>query len=63
MFPERRPRGNQLRNAKLNPEKVILIRDYRRRGITYKRIAKELKISASLVYVVASGKGWKHVVD
>ena len=56
-----RGNGTQIYNAKLTEDDVQKICELHRAGYSYRKIAKQFKVSTSPIYRVLSGKGWKHV--
>ena len=54
----RHPRGNQVYNAKLNPDAV---RDIQTSGLSNGVLAKKYNVSPSAVREVRIGRNWKHI--
>ena len=54
-------RGTGRPAAKLNDDKVRLIRARRQQGATYDQLAVEFEVSRSACFNAAAGTGWKHV--
>jgi ribosomal protein S14 len=59
--PERLPRGERVHNAKLNEEKIRLIRECTAFGMTHAEIAFYFKVSRECISEVARGEHWRHV--
>jgi len=55
-------RGEKNPNAKLNDEKVRMIREKLKQGIRPTVIAREFRVNSGIVYGIRDGKGWKHVI-
>lgn len=59
--PECSARGERIGSAKLTVASVRLARAMRKRGTSYKRIARMLGVCTSQAFNVCSGKHWRHV--
>lgn len=60
--PEKTPRGANHGNAKLDDDKVRAIRVYLKQGMEQRDIAAIFGISQTAVWMIRSGRYWKHVV-
>lgn len=54
-------RGSQQGCAKLKEEDVPIIKQMRKEGLTYSKIASKFGVSIQPIYQICKGKGWKHV--
>jgi hypothetical protein len=59
--PERKARGEAVKNAKLNNEIVLEIRRKHRAGLRYRQIANDCRTTVSQVAKVITGTSWAHV--
>lgn len=59
--PERLARGEGHGMARLNDEKVRLIRESARAGVSLKELAKKLGVHYTLCWQISKGRGWAHV--
>jgi hypothetical protein len=50
------------KHQKLNPEKVRMIRELRRRGLSYVRLANEFRVSTWTIEDVLKRRRWGHVI-
>lgn len=57
----RHPKGTSTYNAKLNEEKIILIRKYLRENKSSKEIAKEFGVNVNTIQDIKINRTWKHV--
>ena len=55
------PRGERHWHSKITEGQANQIRQLHSQGLGYKRLAKTLNLSWSLVRAVASGKTWRHL--
>ena len=55
-------RGERHSGAKLSNTKVLLMRDWRARGLTFREIAWLFGVSSTTAYRALRGASWKHVV-
>lgn len=60
--PEATPKGSRHWRARLDPDKVRLIRTRLTNGESPYAIAPEFGVSASSIYDIMDGKTWKHVI-
>ena len=62
LHPESRPRGENMKTAKLTSGDVIRIRaTYANGGITYKQLGQEYGVSATEIMRVVRGEYWRHI--
>lgn len=59
----RTPHGENMHQAKLDPDKVREIRRLSRDGLSQSQIAARYGVSARAIWQVVARKSWKHVVD
>lgn len=59
--PESLPRGESHGMSRLNRQKVLMARGWSANGLSNKKIAKKLKVSAGTIDAVISGRTWRHV--
>lgn len=56
-------RGIDVHTAKLDEEKVLVIRELYRKGVFQKKIAAQFGVSQSLISVITRNAAWKHVTS
>lgn len=59
---DRQAKGSKNGDSKLNEEKVSEIKKLLKMGVTITRLAKDYNVSQTCIWLIKSGKKWKHVV-
>lgn len=54
-------RGQKVHLAKLNPEKVLQIREMLNSGMSLSAVAREMELAVSTIAQIRDGKTWKHI--
>lgn len=54
-------RGESIMTSKLKSQDVLKIKELHKQKVTYKRIAKKYGLSTKYIWLIISGKRWKHL--